>query len=113
MPGKNLTRAEAEARAALVTVDSYEVELDLTTGLTAAPPTFRSRTTARFAAEVGAATFIDLIAPAVRTITLNGTELDPAAHFADSRISLPNLQRSNELVVVADTRRVFATGIAC
>ena len=31
MPGKNLTRDEAAARAALVTVDHYDVALDLTT----------------------------------------------------------------------------------
>ena len=30
MPGMNLTRDEARERAALVSVDSYAVELDLT-----------------------------------------------------------------------------------
>ena len=32
MPGTNLTREEAQTRAGLVSVDSYSVELDLTTG---------------------------------------------------------------------------------
>jgi hypothetical protein len=32
VPGTNLTRDEAAARAALLHVDSYEVVLDLTTG---------------------------------------------------------------------------------
>ena len=32
MPGKNLTRDEAAARASILTVESYAVRLDLTTG---------------------------------------------------------------------------------
>ena len=46
MPGKNLTRAEAEERAALVDVLSYAVSLDLTTS----EETFRSRTRIEFSA---------------------------------------------------------------
>ncbi|WP_028049152.1 aminopeptidase N [Cellulomonas sp. URHD0024] len=98
MPGENLTRAEARERASVVRTESYEVALDLTTG----PTTFTSRTTARFGATPGASTFIDLIAPAVREVTLNGRALDVAAVFADSRIALADLAADNELVVVAD-----------
>ncbi|WP_084076967.1 aminopeptidase N [Demequina sp. NBRC 110057] len=98
MPGTNLTRAEAEARAAIVSTETYTVELDLTTS----EETFRSTTTARFAATAGESTFIDLIAPTVHRIVLNGVELDPAEHFADSRISLPDLTESNELIVEAE-----------
>lgn len=98
MPGTNLTRAEAEARASIVAVDTYTVDLDLTTSDT----TFRSTTTVRFSSTVGESTFIDLIAPSVLEITLNGQTLDPATHFVDSRISLPSLQADNELTVVAD-----------
>ena len=98
MPGENLTRAEARERASVVRTESYEVALDLTTG----PTTFTSRTTARFAATPGASTFIDLIAPTVHEVTLNGRALDVAAVFADSRIPLDDLAADNELVVVAD-----------
>ncbi|CAM2872128.1 aminopeptidase N [Actinomyces slackii] len=98
MPGQNLTREEAIARAATVTTSSYDVVLDLTRGET----TFRSTTTARFTATPGADTFIDLVAPTVHSITLNGRELDPAAVYADSRIILEGLAQDNELVVVAD-----------
>jgi len=98
MPGTNLTRAEAQARAAVVSTETYAVNLDLTTSET----TFRSTTTVRFTATPGAATFIDLIAPTVHSITLNGAALDPATHFADSRITLEGLAASNELTVVAD-----------
>ncbi|WP_315503261.1 aminopeptidase N [Actinomyces radicidentis] len=98
MPGQNLTREEAATRAGLVSAESYDVALDLTTG----EETFRSTTTARFTASPGATTFIDLIAPAVHRITLNGAELDPSEVFVDSRIVLADLEESNELTVVAD-----------
>ncbi|WP_028047135.1 aminopeptidase N [Cellulomonas sp. URHE0023] len=98
MPGENLTRAEARERASVVRTESYAVELDLTTG----PTTFTSRTTARFAATPGGSTFIDLIAPSVHQVTLNGRALDVARVFADSRIQLDDLAETNELVVVAD-----------
>ncbi|WP_084130346.1 aminopeptidase N [Demequina sp. NBRC 110055] len=98
MPGTNLTRAEAEARAAIVSTEAYAVELDLTTS----EETFRSTSTVRFGATAGETTFIDLIAPAVHRIVLNGEDLDPAEHFADSRITLPNLAEHNELVVEAE-----------
>ena len=98
MPGQNLTRVEAAERAALVRTGSYDVTLDLTTG----EDTFRSTTTARFSATPGASTFIDLIAPAVHEITLNGRRLDPAQVYADSRIALTDLEQDNELTVVAD-----------
>lgn len=98
MPGQNLTRDEARERASLVQTASYEVALDLTTG----PSTFLSRSTVRFTATEGASTFIDLIAPTVREVVLNGRGLDPAQVVADSRIRLDGLAAENELVVVAD-----------
>jgi aminopeptidase N len=98
MPGTNLTRAEAEARAAIVSTETYAIELDLST----TEDTFRSTTVVTFAATPGESTFIDLIAPSVHSITLNGEQLDPATHYEDSRIALPNLKASNELTVVAD-----------
>ncbi|WP_127357885.1 aminopeptidase N [Actinacidiphila soli] len=102
MPGTNLTREEAQQRARLLTVDSYEIDLDLSGAQDGG--TFRSVTTVRFdAAEAGASTFIDLVAPTLHEVLLNGTALDPAEVFADSRITLPSLQAgANELKVVAD-----------
>ncbi|MCA0291718.1 MAG: aminopeptidase N [Actinobacteria bacterium] len=98
MPGTNLTREEAQDRAAKIATTRYAVDLDLTTSA----ETFRSVTTVRFTCSApGTDTFIDLIAPSVETITLNGESLDPATHFADSRIVLPGLAADNELVVDA------------
>ncbi|WP_055485255.1 aminopeptidase N [Streptomyces sp. WMMB 322] len=101
MPGTNLTREEARERARLLRVDSYEIELDLSGAQDGG--TFRSRTLVRFEAAEAASSFIDLVAPAVHEITLNGRAVDPASAFADSRIALDGLARGqNELLVVAD-----------
>ena len=45
MPGQNLTREEAAARADLVTVKNYDVVLDLSGAADPAQETFRSTTT--------------------------------------------------------------------
>ncbi len=99
MPGQNLTRDEAASRAAVISDVAYAVELDLSgTG-----DTFASRTTVTFHCTVaGSSSWLDLIAPNVRSITLNGRSLDPATQFADSRIQLPDLDSSNTVVVEAD-----------
>ncbi|WP_150244792.1 aminopeptidase N [Nocardiopsis quinghaiensis] len=95
----NLTRDEARERARILSVDSYAVELDLTTGA----ETFRSTTVIRFSSsEPGARTFVELAAPKVLTATLNGTELDPAELFDGERLVLPEVAERNELKVVAD-----------
>ena len=98
MPGQNLTRLEATDRSATVHTRSYDVTLDLTRGETV----FGSSTTVRFTSAPGSSTFIDLIAPVVHSISLNGRALDPAEVYADSRITLTRLAADNELVVVAD-----------
>ena len=98
MPGQNLTRLEAADRSATVHTQSYDVTLDLTRGETV----FGSSTTVRFTSTQGSSTFIDLIAPVVHSISLNGRALDPAEVYADSRITLTELAADNELVVVAD-----------
>ncbi|TGA85982.1 aminopeptidase N [Streptomyces sp. MZ04] len=102
MPGTNLTREEAQQRAKLLTVDSYEIDLDLSGAQEGG--TYRSVTTVRFdSAEAHAETFIDLVAPAVHEVVLNGHSLDVAAVFRDSRIALAHLEAGpNELKVVAD-----------
>ncbi|MCQ8189790.1 aminopeptidase N [Streptomyces rugosispiralis] len=101
MPGTNLTREEAQQRARLLTVDAYEIELDLSGAQEGG--TYRSVTTVRFdATESGAESFIDLVAPTVHEVVLNGDALDPNEVFKDSRIALPGLLAGhNELRVVA------------
>ncbi|TQJ88177.1 aminopeptidase N [Streptomyces sp. SLBN-31] len=105
MPGENLTRDEARERAALLSVDGYEVSLDLRSAVgeaDAEPRTFRSVTTIRFRCnEPGATTFADLIAPSVTSVSLNGKDLDPGQVFDGSRVLLEDLAAENELVVDA------------
>jgi aminopeptidase N len=94
----NLTRDEARERAALLKVAAYQVELDLTGGDT----TFRSVSRVSFdCARPGARTFINLAAPEVRTITLNGVAVGLDA-FDGERITLDGLAGHNELVVDAE-----------
>jgi len=98
VPGENLTRVEAQERKALVDVQSYNVTLDLTTG----DEVFLSTTEVSFTAQAGASTFIDHLSRTVRSVTLNGTELDPAAVNDGVRIQLDGLAADNVLVVVSD-----------
>jgi aminopeptidase N len=98
MPGTNLTRLEAEERAALVAVTSYDVELDLTT----AESSFETTSTITFTcSSPGSATFVDFIGESVQSVTLNGAALDPAGLFADSRIAVPALAADNVLRIEA------------
>ncbi|MFJ9961674.1 aminopeptidase N [Streptomyces avermitilis] len=107
MPGENLSRDEAQERAALLSVDGYDVSLDLRSATgdrddESAPRTFRSVTTIRFrCAEPGATSFADLVAPSVTAVSLNGRDLDPGEVFDGARILLEDLAAENELVVDA------------
>ena len=94
----NLTRDEAHDRAGLLDVRAYHVALDLTGG----ESTFTSVTTVTFGcSRPGAGTFIELTAPAVREITLNGEPVERAA-FDGDRITLANLASDNVLRVDAE-----------
>jgi aminopeptidase N len=103
MAPPNLTRTDAERRAALLSVDEYAIELDLTDG--GGKPgdaTFASTSTVRFrCAEPGADSWIDLIAAEVRSATLNGEALDVSGYREDDGIALPALAAENELRVEA------------
>jgi aminopeptidase N len=107
----NLTRDEAQQRAALLDVLSYDVKLDLTDG--GGKPgdtTFGSVTTVRFTSqEAGADSWIDLVAASVESATLNGVTLDVSGYREDTGIALPSLAEENELVVDA-TCRYMNTG---
>jgi len=94
----NLTRNEAIERAALVTVDRYRIELDLTSG----DKTFRSVTTVEFEALPGADTYIDLAAGAVHGAVLNGHAIDVSGYDESTGIPLRGLAANNTLVVEAD-----------
>ncbi|WP_031075636.1 aminopeptidase N [Streptomyces sp. NRRL WC-3742] len=103
MPGKNLSREEAQQRAGILAVDGYEVRLDVTSAPDPAAATFRSTTTVRFrCSRPGASTFLDLLAPAVRSVTLNGRALDAATAYDGARVHVDGLAAENVLTVEAD-----------
>ena len=97
----NLTRAEARARAELVSTDRYRVDVDLTgAGGEDAETQFRSISTLTFNGRRAGALFIDLIGDAVVRAELDGVDLDPAS-FADSRLPLEVSEGEHELRVEA------------
>ncbi|OMC51679.1 aminopeptidase N [Mycobacterium sp. IS-836] len=101
----NLTRDQAVERAALITVDSYQINVDLTDG-SGAPGerTFRSTTTVVFDALAGADTVIDIAAEVIHSATLNGRELDVSGYDESTGIALSGLADRNVVVVDADFR---------
>ncbi|MGV0723971.1 aminopeptidase N [Mycolicibacterium elephantis] len=101
----NLTRDQAVERAALVTVDSYRIDIDVTDG--GGQPgerTFRSTTTVEFDALPGADTYIDLAADTVHSAVLNDRPIDVSGYDESTGIPLVGLAKRNVLVVEADCR---------
>ncbi len=101
----NLTQDQAVERAALITVDSYRIELDLTDG--SGKPgerTFRSVTTAVFDATAGADTNIDIAADRIHRATLNGHDIDVSGYDESTGVQLRGLAERNVVVIDADCR---------
>ncbi len=96
---RSLTRTEAEERAALLTVDRYDLEVDLR-GLLDGERCSSVSTITFECHGPGASTFVDAVGE-VRSATLNGVALDPAT-IAEGRIPLTDLAAQNVLVVAMD-----------
>jgi aminopeptidase N len=93
----SLKSDEARIRAALITVMSYQVELDLTAG----DLEFGSRTTIVFdCADTSATTFVDVKPRSLSSASLNGRQLNPS-DLDDGRLPLSGLQSHNTVVVAA------------
>ena len=111
MAPPNLTRDDAQRRAALLEVQAYDIELDLTNAHgQPGEGTFSSVTTVSFTShEVGAASWIDLVAESVQSAELNGQPLDVSGYREEDGIALPSLAEHNTLTVRA-TCRYMNTG---
>ncbi len=96
MTATNLTREDARARAASISDVAYPVELDVADG---DPSTFGSTTRVTFTAREGAATFLDLDAVAVESVTVDGVDV-PVRHER-GQLHLTDLAERNEVVVTA------------
>jgi aminopeptidase N len=99
----NLTRDDAQRRAALLDVQTYDIELDLTDGHgQPGEGTFASTTTVSFhSRDVGADTWIDLVADSVHSAELNGVALDLSGYREEEGIALPSLAEANTVTVRA------------
>ncbi|MEU4475400.1 aminopeptidase N [Micromonospora sp. NPDC023888] len=93
----SLTRVEATARGAAITVESYQVDLDLTAGA----KLFGSRVEIRFRATPGTATFVEVKPARLLAVRLNGRDLDTGL-LTDNRLPLTDLDAANTLVVEAE-----------
>ncbi len=94
-PARSLQQQEAIARKQLLTVESYDIRLDLASD----PERFGSTTTVRFTS-AGGPTFVDLKPTSVRNILLNGRPVDPQ-RLDRGRLPIDTLPGDNELVVDA------------
>ncbi|MGW8954888.1 aminopeptidase N [Streptomyces sp. NPDC055709] len=100
-----LTRDEAQTRAQLLDVHRYTVELDLTTG----DETFDSRTVIRFTARAAGDTFVELKPATLRSVTLDGQDLDPETLDAN-RLALTGLTEGEHELRVDAAMRYSRTG---
>src|SRR5882757_5479298 len=101
---RNLTQVEAAERARLLNVTAYDITLDLTDG-TGGPGegTFRSTTEVHFTcAEPGASTFVEIAAERLRSVRLNGLDVDTSGWSAEKGLPLASVAADNTLVVDAD-----------
>jgi aminopeptidase N len=94
VPGTNITQIEATERSAIIKVESYKIDLDVTTGA----ETFLVKTTVKFAGlKPGASTFIDCVGKSVISAKLNGADFDPK--FDGESIFLPAIAADNTLEI--------------
>ncbi|PQZ87359.1 aminopeptidase N [Arthrobacter sp. MYb227] len=95
-PNENLSRDEAAWRAQTLKVHSYEVNLDISTAQDLSVTGYRSITTLVFTASGTSETFLDYIHESVESITLNGSDIDPASAVIGSRIYVEGLLQGEE-----------------
>ncbi len=97
MRASNLTRDEAQQRAALVSDVAYDVHLDVADGDS---DTFGSVTRVRFTvADPSQETFLDLVAQTVERVVVNGDEVTDAVD--GTRVRLTGLTADNEVEIQA------------
>lgn len=100
MNNENLSREEAAERSALISVDTYDVHVDLTNAKDPEFESYPTATTVRFSCNTpGAETFIDYIHHSIDSVKLNGVELKLDEVVDGARIRLANLKAENVLTI--------------
>src|SRR5699024_10554723 len=104
---ENLTRDEARERASFLTVHSYAIRLDLTTG----QETFRTEATLRLASTQARETYVDPIAASVDEIEVNAELLEgPAGRCDGARVRLPAVREGEKTVRILAEGTYLNTG---
>ena len=102
---ERLTRDEAYARAELITMSNYEIELDLSNAMALDEPTYPVTTTLRFTAtRPGEDTFVNYLGDSVEFVSVNGVSQDVAQIVGTARILIPNIAADNEVVIRSHSR---------
>jgi aminopeptidase N len=96
---ENLTRQEAQERAALLEVQRTRVHLDLDQGA----ETFHAVSEVTFHVREAGSTFVDCTAQLVERVVLDGQELDPERLVEPTRIRLVDLAPGEHHLLVAST----------
>ncbi|RKE63390.1 aminopeptidase N [Microbacterium sp. AG238] len=99
MTGDNLTRTDAQRRAADIRVDTIDVRLDVRDAPRADVTTFGTRAILSFDAPAGGETWVDFLGSAVDTVTVNG-ESRPV-EWDGARIRLSDLAERNTVSIEA------------
>ncbi|KRF32461.1 aminopeptidase N [Nocardioides sp. Soil805] len=101
----SLTRDEAASRSSLISVERYDIDVDMT-GLLEGERFASTSTVAFTCSSPGSSTFVDIAAD-VLSASLNGVDLDVAT-AADGRLPLADLAEHNVLVVEVETTNTAA-----
>ena len=116
MTSTNLNHREAAERARLISHVHYGIELDLSEGGDASVTTFPTTTTIRFTSECGS-TFVDLRAPEVHTVVLDGQDITDAAvplvdssYDATAGIQFRDLSQGEHELVIRASGAYSTTG---
>lgn len=108
MTSKNLTRDEATARAELLRVNHYSIDLDLSGAPVGTPhssATFASKTTIQLTAKRAGSTFVDLRDATVNSVAIDGVDAtEAAAYHSDTGINLELTEGDHEVVIDANCR---------
>lgn len=98
MPGVNIARSEAAERAKHLSIESYDISLDLTVG----SEIFLSTSRITFScATPGYKTFIDAVGKSIKSATLNGAQVDTSRYDGET-LHIEGLAAHNELVIVME-----------
>ncbi|MBM7050571.1 aminopeptidase N [Rothia sp. ZJ1223] len=99
MNNENLTREEAAQRAELLTVDTYDVHVDLTHAADTSFASYPTATTVKFTVGQAQETFIDYIHQSIDSVKLNGEHLNLSHAVEGSRIIFTPLPGENVLTI--------------